>query len=314
MTPTRPVTPPLTTLGEAGLGRVLTGSVAVDALERALRDGFDPATTPARSVVEVPGGQLLLMPAAVPGFAGVKVAGVAPGNPDRGLARIQGAYLLMDGATLAVLAVLDGPSLTVARTAATSALAARHLADPEARRLVVFGAGPQAWGHVRELRRAMPLTHVVVVGRDAGRAGSLVARCQGVGLVARAGTPDDVARADVVACCTSARTPVFAGNLLADHTLVVAVGSHEPTAREVDSAAMARARVVVEDVTTSLREAGDVVMAIADGALDAGDLLSLADVVTGRIPPHTGRPTVFKSVGMAWQDLLVAVAAYGLAT
>lgn len=301
-------------LDAAALRRALAGSVAVDALERALHDGFDPATTPARSVVEVPGGQLLLMPAAVPGFAGVKVAGVAPGNPGRGLARIQGAYLLLDGETLAVLAVLDGPSLTVARTAATSALAARYLADPMACRLVVFGAGPQAWGHVLALRQTLPLTHVVVVGRDPRRADTLVSRCQVLGLGARRGTPVDVAGADVVVCCTSARTPVFSGSDLADGALVIAVGSHEPTAREVDAATMGRARVVVEDVPTALREAGDVVMAIEDGVLDVDRLLSLVDVVTGTAPAEVGLPTVVKSVGMGWQDLLVAVAAYGRAT
>lgn len=90
--------------------------------------------------------------------------------------------------------------------------------------------------------------------------------------------------------------------------VVIAVGSHEPDARELDAALLGRASVVVEDVETALREAGDVILAIRDGTLDAGDLIAMRDVVTGAVQLPTERPVVFKSVGMSWQDLVVATA------
>ena len=114
--------------------------------------------------------------------------------------------------------------------------------------------------------------------------------------------------ADVVVCATSARSPVFDSALLRDDAVVVAVGSHEPDARELDAALLGRATVVVEDIATALREAGDVVLAIADGTLTADDLVPMRDVLTGAIALPADRPLVFKSVGMSWQDLVVAAA------
>jgi len=123
------------------------------------------------------------------------------------------------------------------------------------------------------------------------------------------GPADETLRsADVVVCATSARTPVLASRLLRDDAVVVAVGSHEPDARELDAALLHRASVVVEDVATALREAGDVVLAIKDGALAEADLIPMRDVVTGDAVVPSGRPLVFKSVGMSWEDLVVAEA------
>src|SRR5690606_615333 len=119
------------------------------------------------------------------------------------------------------------------------------------------------------------------------------------------GTPAaaDVLRgADVIVCATSARSPVLDSALVGDDTVVVAVGSHEPDARELDGALLGRATVVVEDVATALREAGDVVLAIAEGAVSADDLVPMREVVTGTRVVPSGRPLVFKSVGMSWQD------------
>jgi len=114
--------------------------------------------------------------------------------------------------------------------------------------------------------------------------------------------------ADVVVCATSAPTPVFDSALLRDEVLVVAVGSHEADARELDAALLPRASVVVEDVPTALREAGDVVLAIADGVLEESSLLDMREVLTGEVEVPRDRPLVFKSVGMSWQDLVVAEA------
>ncbi|MEV1178943.1 ornithine cyclodeaminase family protein, partial [Nonomuraea sp. NPDC049784] len=135
-------------LDAATLERLVPMGRAVRILEDALLAGLDPEATPQRPIVDVPAGQLLLMPAAAGRYAGVKAVTIAPGNADRGLPRIQGTYLLFDGDTLTPLAALDGIALTSLRTPAVSALAVRHLASGDARRLVVFGSGPQAWGHV----------------------------------------------------------------------------------------------------------------------------------------------------------------------
>ncbi|MFF4599550.1 ornithine cyclodeaminase family protein [Amycolatopsis sp. NPDC001319] len=277
---------------------------AIAALRAALADGLDPSADPARAVVPVPSGQFLLMPAFWGAFAGVKVATVAPGNPARDLPRIQGEYLLLDGATLTPLALLDGVAVTSVRTAAVSALAVDCLAAPDASRLVVFGTGPQAASHLEALRQVRPVRDVVVVGRSAARTAAFAA-AQG----ARVGTAADVASADLVVCCTTSSTPLFDGALVPDGATVVAVGSHEPHVREIDAALMGRATVVVEAVDTALREAGDVVLAVSEGALAPDALVPLSDVVRGAALPGSG-PRLFKSVGMAWEDLVVAATTY----
>ena len=281
---------------------------AVNALEAALAGGLDPEADPPRSIVDVPAGQLLSMPAAAGRYAGVKVVSVAPGNADRDLPRVQGMYLLLDGQTLAPLAVLDGVALTALRTPAVSALAVRHLAAADAARLLVFGTGPQAYGHVQAMRAVRPVAHVDVVGRRPERVADLVAHCRAAGLSAVAASPGEVARADLVCCCTTARVPLFAGELLPDHATVVAVGSHEPDAREVDERLVHRATTVVEARSAALREAGDIVLA------GLSDPHTLAELVRGEVSVAPDRPRLFKSVGMAWEDLIVAAAAYEVGT
>jgi ornithine cyclodeaminase len=117
-----------------------------------------------------------------------------------------------------------------------------------------------------------------------------------------------VREADIVCCATTARAPLFDGSLVADHATVVAIGSHEPEARETDDALAERATVVVESRASALREAGDVIAAIASGALREDSLVTLADVVRGCVAVDPGRPRLFKSTGMAWEDAVVASA------
>jgi ornithine cyclodeaminase/alanine dehydrogenase-like protein (mu-crystallin family) len=276
---------------------------AIDALEAALAGGLDPEVGPPRSVVEVPAGQILSMPAAAGRYAGVKVVTVAPDNGARDLPRVQGVYLLLDGTTLAPLALLDGIALTALRTPAVSAVAVRHLATPDAARLLVFGTGPQAWGHVAAVRAVRPIGHVDVVGRRPERVAELVDHCRAAGLSAAAASPGDVAGADVVCCCTTARVPLFDSDRLAAHATVVAVGAHEPDAREVDERLVHRATTVVEARSAALREAGDIVLAGRTA------LATLSELVTGRVTVAPDRPRLFKSVGMAWEDLVVAAVA-----
>jgi ornithine cyclodeaminase/alanine dehydrogenase-like protein (mu-crystallin family) len=281
------------------LDEVVAMPDAIEALRAALCDGLEPEDDRARSRVPVTHGELLLMPAEWGGYAGVKLATVAPNNPALGRPRIQGAYLLLDATTLTPLAMLDGVALTTVRTAAVSALAVSALAAPEVSRLVVFGTGPQARSHIAAVRAVRPVGEVVVVGRtDVDAFASSVA--------GRAGSVADVANADVIVCATTARTPLFDGSSLSPQATVVAVGSHELTAREVDDTTVCGSTVVVEARSAALREAGDLACPLRAGTFDPETMVDLASMVRGAVTVAMDRPRLFKSVGMAWEDLVVA--------
>ncbi|MEV6753042.1 ornithine cyclodeaminase family protein [Streptomyces sp. NPDC051214] len=293
------------------MARCVPMSAAIEAVEAVLKAGLDPEAEPPRGVVDVPGGQLLLMPSSTRAYTGVKIATVTPENTARALPRVQGLYLLLDGTTHTPLALLDGIALTALRTPAVSGAAIKHLAVPDARRLLVFGTGPQAWGHVEAVRAVRPtLTHVDVVARTPERVAAFVDRCREAGLSAAPATPADVATADVVCCCTTSREPLFDSTLLPPHATVAAVGSHEPDAREVDEKLPARALVVAESHEVALRECGDIVLATATGAFDVKTLRTLGELVRGEVQIPAERPRLFKSAGMAWEDLGVAAAVY----
>jgi ornithine cyclodeaminase/alanine dehydrogenase-like protein (mu-crystallin family) len=291
-------------VGAARVAAAVPMSDAVRAVEGALRTREH--RDPPRAVVDVTAGQLLLMPSESGHAVGVKLAAVAPDNPGRGLERIQALYVLLDGQTLVPTLIIDGAALTTLRTPAVSAVTAARLAVPDATELVVFGSGPQAWGHVLAMRAVRPLRCVRVVGRDPARAAALVDRVRELGLTSEVAGPEAVAGADIVCLCTTARTPVLDGGLLAEHAHVVAVGSHEPDAREVDAATVARSYLVVEDRATALREAGDVVLALAEGAIGHDHLRADLRELVADTDDHTEELTLFKSVGMAWEDLAVA--------
>jgi len=290
---------------EEVFARVSFGA-AVRAVQRDLRAGLDPAHDFSRSILDVAHGQLLLMPTQSPEFVGVKVASVTPGNPALGKERIQGVYLLMDAATLSPIALIDGTALTTLRTPAISAAAADHLAPAQVDHLVVFGSGPQAWGHIEAMRVIRTVGRVTIVARDQGRAAALASRVQARGLDARVGNADDVRDAQLIVCATTARTPLFDGRLVPDDSCSVAVGSHEPDARELDSALIARAQLVVEDTAVALREAGDLLIPLGEGVIDPGSLVPMRDIIMNATPVDHGRPRVFKSSGMSWEDLVIA--------
>jgi ornithine cyclodeaminase len=233
-------------------------------------------------------------------------------------------YVLLDADTLAPVAVLDGAALTTLRTPAVSVAAVRSVL-PASRpvRVVVFGAGPQAVGHLftlaavleadgpRPADAPLSLLDVDMVVR-APAAAAVPATSGATVRVLRAGSP--AARraledAQLVVCATTSHEPLFPAQDLRPDAVVVAVGAHDPTALEVEPALAGRARVVVEDPATALREAGVVRAAVGAGLLGPEALVPMAHVVTTASAPVEG-PVLFVSVGMAWEDLVVASAVH----
>jgi ornithine cyclodeaminase len=263
------------------VARRLSIADAADALEAALGAGLDPEADPPRGSLPVGSGELLVMPSGTATHATVKLVTVG-GDP-----RVQGLCVVFDARTLAAVAIVDGVALTNLRTPAVSVVAARRLAVREARRLVVFGRGPQARAHAEAIAAIRSIEETAVFGRDA--------------------RPDEVdeaiAQADVICCATTARDPLFSGSRVKDGALVIAIGSHEPDAREVDDRLVHRAAVVVESRVSALREAGDIIAA----KLPPERLVTLAELVAGAAIP-ADRPRLFKSTGMSWEDAVVASA------
>jgi ornithine cyclodeaminase/alanine dehydrogenase-like protein (mu-crystallin family) len=298
-------------LTEDDLHAALPGLAAVDALARAFAE--PEGDGPPRSHISLDGGDLLLMPAAGRDGVGVKLVTVAPNNPARDLPLIHGVYVLFDGDTLQPVALVDGGALTAVRTAAVSALATRHLARPDAQRLVVFGAGTQARSHIAAMRAVRPIAAITVVGRTTSSAHALVEELRPDDLEVRTGDPSAVREADIICTCTTSAVPVLEGRLLPPGVHVNAVGAYRPEARELDTEAVRRARVVVEQRAAALHEAGDLLIPIEEGAIEAGAIAAdLHEVVTGATVRRSAEDiTVFKSVGLAREDLAVAVAAVG---
>lgn len=294
----------------ATIAACLPPEAAVEAILTGLCGAVDPAADVPRSHVALQRGDLILMPAQSGSFVGVKLATVAPDNPSRGLPRISAAYVLFDAATLRPTHLLDGVALTNLRTPAVSVAAVKPWLDriDQPLRMVVFGGGPQGIGHLETVAAAHLVAESAVVVRHPDRV-ELPASLSGTRILA----VDDpkvsglLGEADLVVCATTGRTPLFDSSLLSDRAIVVAVGSHEADAREVDAAFCARAYVIVEDRETALRECGDVIQAIAEGVLAADDLVPMVDVARGARPTADG-PVFFKGSGMSWQDLVVAEA------
>jgi ornithine cyclodeaminase len=210
------------------------------------------------------------------------------------------------------VAMIDGAALTEVRTAAVSAVATQALACADAATLFVFGAGAQARSHIRAMRAIRPIATVFVCSRSPGSAGALVAELRDQeGCRAELGTVDDIARADIVCTCTSAGEPLFDGRLIAPGTHINAVGSHRPDRRELDAHTVARSRVVVETREAAFAEAGDLLIAEREGRWRreqvAADLAEMLNGSTVRRSPD--EVTLFKSVGIAAEDLVVARAA-----
>lgn len=300
-------------IGASELLGTLPVSAAADALIDALRMPSSLPEAPQRSVIRSGAGQFLAMPAAGDVGAGAKLVTVQPENPKRGLPLIQGIFALFSPQTLAPVALFDGAAITELRAPAVSVVATRFLARADAAHLVLFGAGVQGRAHALALIGERPLERVTVIA-PGPRADVLVHDLVAAGVPAVRGDAGAVAAADLVCTCTTSTEPVLDGRLVAPGAHVNAVGSFQQTTREIDSALLGRSSVFVEDRGVALDEAGDLRIPIAEGTFVpefiAGDL---AEVVAGERSRTSVREiTTFKSVGSAWEDLVVARAAFKL--
>jgi len=282
----------------------------IGAIEALFERGADVPQRQALTI-PVPGGAdgtLLLMPAWIGGDTiGVKAVTFFPGNTARGLSTISAAYLVFDGMTGAIGAAMDGDAITVRRTAATSAVAAKRLARADARRLLVIGTGQLGPNMAAAHAAVRAYDRIEIFGRSPDKAETVIAALAAEGIAAH--RADDleaaVRQADVIPCCTSATQPVVRGAWLKPGTHLDLVGSFKPDMRESDDETVTRARLFVDTRAGALLS-GDLAQPISAGIIAESDLVAdLADLVTGR---HPGRRdaseiTLFKSVGHALEDL-----------
>jgi alanine dehydrogenase len=305
-------------LARADLEALLDVEAVIDAVEAAFaRHAAGAVRVLPRAALPLGGRDvLLLMPAAVGAAVGTKSVTVCLGNPARGLPTVLASYVLHDPESGEVLAFMEAGYLTAMRTGATSAVAARRLARPDSRTAACFGAGVQAGFQLRALRAVLPIERVLVVSRSAASAAAFAGRVgAALGVAARpAASPRAaLAEADLVVTATTSPTPVFDGRDVRPGTHIDAVGAFQATTRELDAETLGRARVFVDTYEGAWREAGDVLLAIQEGALRREDVAGeLAELVTGVRPGRQSREevTVFKSVGFAAEDAVTARLAY----
>jgi len=300
----------------AEIDAALSFPALVDALAEAFR--ADVVTPPRHHHTVARDGAdatLLLMPAwtgaVLGGFLGVKIVSVFPDNGGKGLPSVLGTYLLMDGETGRPVAALDGTRLTLWRTAAASALAARHLARPEAARMAMVGAGALAPFLIRAHAGQRPITSVKLWNHNAERARQVAAELasQGLPVEATENLEEAVREADLVSCATLSTAPLVHGAWLDPGAHLDLVGAFNLAMREADDAALQRASVYI-DTPAARTEGGDVALALASGAIAAdhvkGDLFALCrSEAPGRV--RADEITAFKSIGTAIEDLAAAM-------
>ena len=300
-------------------GAALPFDRLIPALEAMFAGGCEVPPRQTHELAAPDGGLVsLIMPAWLPGrYYGIKVINIASGNAARGLPGLHAVYVLFDAATGAPLAQIDGDQITARRTAAASALAASKLARPDARRLLVVGAGRVARLLPEAYRAVRPIGPVEVWARrpEAAQALAAALRAEGFEAAATADLEAALARADIASCATLATEPVVRGAWLAAGSHLDLIGSFTPAMREADDACFAGASVYV-DTDEALRKSGDLLGPLSRGVLAASDLRgTLADLARGTAHGRRARDerTVFKSVGTALEDLAAAILAHEVA-
>jgi ornithine cyclodeaminase len=269
-------------LGAAATRAALPMADAIEAMAHAFSGESE---APLRSLV----GHSLVMPGVLDDQMAVKVVSTVPGNP-AGLVVVFGA----DGSPIGVV---DGPTITAIRTGAVSGLATRLLARDDARTLAMLGAGAMAFDQIEAVRAVRDIEEVLVWSRGLGRAETLAEK---VGGRAVADADEAVSRADIISCATPATTPLFSESSVQSGAHINAVGAFTPEMAELSPALLERAYVVVDEVEAAAAEAGDLIQAGRDPNT------TLRDVLAGSHPQIGEDVTVFKSVGIAAQDVAAA--------
>jgi ornithine cyclodeaminase len=295
---------------------------AMDGALRALAAG--DARLPLRPVVTLPDGRgtFAVMPAYLggPPAIGVKAITVFPGNHGTPLDSHQGAVLLFDAERGSLLALIDASSVTAIRTAAVSAVATRLLAREDAGELALLGTGVQALSHLEALAQVRTLRRVRAYSHDPRNVRAFQERAAerlGIRVEAAASAREAVLRADLVCTTTASRTPVLEGAWLARGAHVNAVGASVKDARELDTAAVAGARLFVDRRESALAEAGDFLVPKAEGAVGDEHIRGeIGELLLGRVPGRQSREeiTLFKSLGLAVEDVAAARVIYANAT
>ncbi|MHB2167276.1 bifunctional Delta(1)-pyrroline-2-carboxylate/Delta(1)-piperideine-2-carboxylate reductase [Alsobacter sp. R-9] len=302
----------------ADIDRLLDPRGLADALGEAFRSDI---VVPVRHHHEIERhgdeATLLLMPAwtgasVSPAYVGTKIVSIYRENASRGLPSVMGSYLLNDGASGAPLAVMDGSRLTVWRTAAASALAARFLSRPDSSRMVMVGAGALAPFLIRAHAAERPLTDIALWNHRAERATAMARDLATEGLPVRAVTDLEAAirEADVVSCATLSVEPLVKGAWLKPGAHVDCVGAFKPSMRETDDDCIRRATLFCDTRAGALKEGGDLALPLAAGLITREDVKAdLFDLARGAHPGRSapGEITLFKSVGTAIEDLAAAI-------
>jgi ornithine cyclodeaminase/alanine dehydrogenase-like protein (mu-crystallin family) len=320
---------PLLFLNRRDVEALLPMGECIDRMEEILAAlARGEASQPLRSLFWLPGrpGEtrrdlLISMPSERRAPAGkaalaMKVLSIFEGNHGHGLDSHLGFVLLFDGRRGEPVAIMDAASVTAIRTAAASALATRLLAREGAADLAVLGSGVQARSHIAALREVRPVQRIRVYSRDLERARRFAeaesARF-GIPVEAAASAQEAVAGADLIATVTASRTPVLLGEWIAPGAHVNAVGACTPTSRELDTAAVARARFFGDLRESVMKEAGDFLIPLKEGAFGEDHLLGdLGDLLLGRVQGRRSPEdvTVFESLGIAVEDLAAAQHVY----
>jgi ornithine cyclodeaminase/alanine dehydrogenase-like protein (mu-crystallin family) len=293
-------------LNEDQVRRHLRMTDLIPAMEKALIVfSAGKVTQPVRSVIKVdpPGGFLGLMPALTPEGLGLKAVTFYPSNAERGIPTHMATIFLVDPRTGTPLAIMDGRLITEMRTAAVSAAATKLLAAPDSKILAILGSGVQALSHVEALRLVRRFEEVRVWSPTKEHARQFAEEIGGIAVSAE----EAVRGADVVVTVTNSKTPVLNGSWLKPGCHVNAIGACRPDWRELDDEAMANI-VFVDSREGAMKESGDVVLSRASIYAELGEALA------GKIPSRSKETTIFKSLGMAVEDIAAAVLVYRAAT
>ncbi len=314
--------PPVLFLSALQIASLLSVAECMDVMADAMADlARGSVHQPLRQIVRPPDamGLLGLMPAYIGGadpVYGAKTGGFFPGNSAMGLDPHQGCVLLFSGSTGALLGVMAASEITGIRTAAMTGLATRLLARPEAQTLAMVGSGHQAAWQLAAVAAARPLTKVKVAARSLVSAQAFVAAQQphyNFTLEAVASVEEAVAHVDIVVTVTSAREPIVKAEWIVPGTHLNVVGSSTPSHAEIEPALMGRASLFVDRRESTLNEAGDYLNAQKAGLVTPESLLAeIGELVIGQHPGRTspGEVTLFKSLGMALEDVATARVLY----